>query len=111
MNLLGYAHWFVSIRIYQIKDHSIYVNQARYDTSIVAKYLDTSTVKTSKKFYKTNFPSDMIFIKYDAYNSAEKVEKLNRELNIHYIACIGSFIYLLSIGVDLRFAVHKLSRF
>ena len=78
VKLLGYAHWFMSIIISQIKDHSISVDQARYDTSIVAKYLDTATVKTSTKFYETNFPSDMIFTKYDTSTSDEKVEKLTR---------------------------------
>ena len=34
---LGYAHWFVSIIIYQMKDHSISVDQARYSTSVIAK--------------------------------------------------------------------------
>ena len=63
MNFLGYAHWFVPIRISQMKDHSISVDQARYATSIVAKYLDTATVKVSTKFYKTKFPADMIFTK------------------------------------------------
>ena len=37
VKLLGYAHWFMSIRIYQMKDHSISVDQARYATSTVAK--------------------------------------------------------------------------
>ena len=37
VNLLGYAHWFMSIRISQMKDHSISVDQDRYVTSIVAK--------------------------------------------------------------------------
>ena len=37
VNFLGYAHWFMLIRISQMKDHSIYVSQARYTTSIVAK--------------------------------------------------------------------------
>ena len=60
VNFLGYAHWFMSIRIYQMKDHSIYVDQARYDTYIVAKYLDTATVKVSTKFYNTPLPADMI---------------------------------------------------
>ena len=50
VKFLGYAHWFMSIRIYQMKDHSISVDQARYDTSIIAKYLDTATVKASTKF-------------------------------------------------------------
>ena len=55
VKLLGYAHWFMSIGISQLKDHSVYVDQARYATSIVAKYLDTATVKVSKTFYKTTF--------------------------------------------------------
>ena len=46
VNFLGYAHWFMSIRIYHIKYHSISLDQDRYDTSIVAKYLNKDTVKT-----------------------------------------------------------------
>ena len=63
VNFLGYAHWFMSIRISQLKDHSISVDQARYATSIVAKYLDNATVKVSTKFYKTTLTADMIFKK------------------------------------------------
>ena len=86
VNSLGYSHWFVSIIISQMKDHSISVDKDRYATSVVDKYLDTATFKTSTKFYKTNFPSDMIFTKADAYTSDEKVEKFYREFNIRYIA-------------------------
>ena len=74
VNFLGYAHWFMSIRISQMKDHPISVDQARCATSIVAKYLDTATVKASTKFYKTAFPSDMIFTKADTSTSDEKVK-------------------------------------
>ena len=63
VNFLGYAHWFMSIIISQLKDHSIYVDQARYATYIVAKYLDTTTVKVSNKFYKKTLPVDMIITK------------------------------------------------
>ena len=59
-----------------MKDHSIYVYQARYTTFIVAKYLDTSTVKTNTNLYKNNFTSAMIFTKYDESTSDEQVEKL-----------------------------------
>ena len=89
MNFLGYVHWFVSIRVSQMKDCSISVDRARYTTSIIVKYLDTPTVKTIAKFYKTTFPSDMIFAKADASASNDQVEKLTREFNIHYRACIG----------------------
>ena len=63
VNSLGYAHWSMSIRISQMKDHSISVDQARYTTSIFAKYLNTATVKARKKFYKTTLPSDIILKK------------------------------------------------
>ena len=33
------------------------------------------------------------------------------EFNIHYIACIGSLVYILSTILDLSFAVHKLAKF
>ena len=101
----------MSIRISQLKDHSISVDQARYATSIVAKYLDNATVKVNNKFYKTTLPSDMIFTKEDVSTSDEQVESLTREYNIHYRACIGSLIYLLSTRVDLSFALQKLEKF
>ena len=99
------------IRISQLRDHSISVDQARYATSVVEKYLDTATVKVSTKFYKTLLPDEMIFTKEYVSTSDEQVEKLTKEFNIHYRACIGSLIYLLSTRVDLSFEVHKLARF
>ena len=73
VNFLWYAHWFISVIISQMKDYSISVDQARYATSIVAKYLDTATVKVCTKFYKTTFPADMIFTKKDVSTSDEQV--------------------------------------
>ena len=94
VKLLGYSHWFMSIRISEIRDHPISVDQDIYYTYIVAKYLYTATVNTSTKFYNATFPSDMIFIKDDAYTSDYKVYKLTRSFNIHCRACIGSLVYL-----------------
>ena len=53
----------------------------------------------------------MIFTEYDTSTSDENFEKLTREYNIHYRACIGSSIYLLSTRLELSFAVHKLAKF
>ena len=87
------------------------MDQARYVTYIVSKYLDTATFKVNSKLYKTTFPDDMIFTKEDVSTSDEQDEKLTREYNIHYRSCIGSLIYLLSTRVDLSFAVHNLAKF
>ena len=48
--LLGYAHWFMSISTSHTKNHSISVYQNIYYTFIVAKYLENATVKTSNCF-------------------------------------------------------------
>ena len=89
VNFLVYAHWFMSIIFYQIKDHSISIDQARYATSVAEKYLDTNTVKEMIKFNKMNLPYDMIFTKADESTSDDQVDKLTREFNIHYRSCIG----------------------
>ena len=101
----------MSIIISQMKDHSISVDQDRYSTSVVEKDLNTDISKASTKFYKTTLSYDIIFTEYDTSTSDEQVEKLTRESNIHYRACIGSLISVLSIRVNLSFAVHKLAKF
>ena len=78
VNFLGFSHWFMYIGIYQLRDYSISTDQTIYATSIVAKYLDTATVKLSNKFYKTTLPDDMIFTKEDVSTSDEQVEKMTR---------------------------------
>ena len=78
VNFLVYANWFMSIRISQMRDNSIYLDQARYATSIVAKYLDIATVNASTKFYKTTFTADMIFKREDVYTTDEQFEKLTK---------------------------------
>ena len=78
VNFLLFAHWFISIGILQISYNSISVDHDRYDTYIVDKDLDTSTVNKSTKFYKTTLSSDTIFTKYDVSTNYEQVEKLTR---------------------------------
>ena len=63
VKFLGYAHWFMSISISQLKEYSISVDQARYDTYFVEKDLDTSTIKENSRFHETTLPHDMISTK------------------------------------------------
>ena len=94
VKFLVFSHWFISIRISQLKDHPTSVYQARYTTYVEAKYLDIAIVMTSTKVYKTTFPCDMIFTKDVVSTSDEKIEKLSREFNIHYRAYTVSLTYL-----------------
>ena len=111
MKLLGYENWFMSISISQLKDHSISVDQYIYATSILAKYLYTTTIKDNTNLHKTTLPHDMIFNQYDASTNEEQVEVLSIEYNIKYKDCVRSLIYLFSTRLDLFFAVHNIEEF
>ena len=61
------------IRISQLRYHSISLDQDMYATSVVAKYLDTITIKENPKFHNTTLPRYMIFTKKDTSTSGEQV--------------------------------------
>ena len=52
MEFLGYTNRFISIRIYQMKDHSISVHQDRYANSIVAKNWILSQLRQVQSFIR-----------------------------------------------------------
>ena len=78
MSFLVYAHFFMNVMISELKEHSILVYQSIYVTSIVVKYLDTSTIKEHLKFHKANLYHDMIFTKEDASSSDQQVDLSSR---------------------------------
>ena len=49
VNLLVYAHWFMSFKISQMRDYYISIDQDRYATSIGTKYLDTAKFNKIEK--------------------------------------------------------------
>ena len=54
-NFLGYAHWFMSIRISQLKDYYISVDQARYATSIIVKTWTLTQLRYAQSFTRQYF--------------------------------------------------------
>ena len=78
MKFLGFSDWFISISISHLKENSISVDQGIYDTSVVDKYLDNSTVKKSIKFCKTTLPSEMIFTMDYISTSDDPIDRLYR---------------------------------
>ena len=73
-NFLGRSYLFISNRIPQLKDHYISMDHIRYATSIVAKYLDTETIKENSNFHKTTLPHDNILTKEYASTRDSKLE-------------------------------------
>ena len=45
LNFLVYAHWFMSMKISQLKHQYISVDKDIYSTSVVTNFLDTATIK------------------------------------------------------------------
>ena len=80
----------LSIRISQVKNNSISVDEARYSTSVVAKYLDTTTIKENSEFHKTTLTHDIKLIKEYLSIIDEKLGVLSIEYNIQYRAYVGS---------------------
>ena len=61
---MGYAHWFLSVRIMQDAQKNITVDQSRYAKNITKKYLgNTGTIDPSK--YKSPLPYDFTASKTD----------------------------------------------
>ena len=79
----------MSISISQFKYHYISLDQDRYVTSTVIKYLGTATTIENSKFNDTTLPHDMIFTKEDGSTSDEHVEVLSGEYKIHHRNFVG----------------------
>ena len=60
-----YSDCFMYIIISQLNDLFISVNQARYETPVIAKYLDTAKIKDSSEPHKTTLIYAMIFTEED----------------------------------------------
>ena len=69
VNFLVFANCFMSIRVSNLNNHSISLDQYIYATSVVDKYLYDDTVNKSTNFYITTLASDMIFTKDDVPTS------------------------------------------
>ena len=61
VTFLVFADLFMPTRISYMNDHSISVDQARYETSIVAKYLETATVEVSYLAWSTEMEWSFIY--------------------------------------------------
>ena len=87
------------------------MDQTRYDTFVVIKYIETATTKENSDFHKTTLPNDILITKEYASTTDKKVDMLYREYNIHYRAFVKILIHLLSAILYLCFAVHKMTKF
>jgi hypothetical protein len=56
---MGQAHWYLSMRINQLSNYDIKLDQSRYCKAIVKKYLDTAGTKRDLALHPTPLPLDL----------------------------------------------------
>ena len=111
LTLMGQAHWYLATRISQAANFNITVDQSRYCTSVVKRYLEKAGCKNVTRFHNTPLPSDFVPTADDNSKDDETAAKLQEEYNIDFASCIGSLIYLALTRTDIIYAVNKLAKF
>ncbi|MGH3053820.1 MAG: reverse transcriptase domain-containing protein [Gaiellaceae bacterium] len=110
VEFLGNAHWFLSLRINQLADYSIRVDQSRYAKAITHRY--TNTLNTHlKPTYDQPLPSDWVPSKTDCSATTDASIALEQHYNLDYRSCTGALLYLNCTRPDIVFAVMKLVKF
>ena len=107
LNLLGEVHWYLQAQIQQDKNGDITLDQSRYCSHILERYLQGKKYDSNRKRDTPLPPS----IKLSKTWSTEKkgIEKFEE---LDYRAYIGSLIYLATgTRYHIMFAVTKLAKF
>jgi len=107
----GQAHWYLATRITQLASYDIILDQTRYCSSFIKKYLDSVGCKNVSRKHTIPLPCDFVPTSEDCSETEEKSEILMDEYKLDYASCIGSLIYLSQTRSDIIFAVNKLARY
>jgi hypothetical protein len=107
----GQAHWYLATRITQLASYDIILDQTRYCSSIIKKYLDSVGCKNVSRKHTIPLPCDFVPTSEDCSETEEKAAILMDEYKLDYASCIGSLIYLSQTQSDIIFAVNKLARY
>jgi hypothetical protein len=107
----GQAHWYLATRITQLASYDIILDQTRYCSSIIKKYLDSVGCKNVSRKHTIPLPCDFVPTSEDCSETEEKAAILMDEYKLDYASCIGSLIYLSQTRPDIIFAVNKLARY
>jgi hypothetical protein len=105
------AHWFLGMRISQLGNYDITLDQSRYAKGIVERYLNGSNIELRSKPHSKPLPDDFIATKEDMSKTEEEAIRLEKEYGFAYSSVVGALIYILSTRPDLTFAVSKLAKF
>jgi len=111
LDLMGQAQWYLATRITQHANFDITVDQSRYCTSLVKRYLDKAGCKNVTRVHVTPLPLDFVPTIDDLAKDEAASLVLQEEYNLDYASCIGALIYLALTRTDIIFSVNKLAKF
>jgi hypothetical protein len=115
VQFLGQANWYLQSRITQCADFSIVLDQSRYASLTLQKYLtgtcDEMVTRKMKAKYGTPIPVGTEFTKKDCSTTYCDVMQLQDEFGFEYAAAIGSLIYLMNTYIRLNYGIRKLARY
>ncbi len=111
LETMGQAHWYLGTRINQLSDFDIELDQSRYCSGIVKKYLESAGAPKITRHHETPLALDFIPTADDCSETEEEAKTLSVSYNIDYASCIGSLIYLAMMRGDIVYAVNKLAKY
>jgi hypothetical protein len=112
---MGLANWYLQSRITQCPDFSIVLDQSRYATLVVQRYIkhtsDAAITQQMRDRYSTPIPTTATFTKEDCSTNYTEVTKIEHEFGFEYAAVVGFLIYLVNTYTRLNFVIRKVARF
>ena len=111
VGFMGYAHWFLSLRISQDKNYNITVDQDRYARMLTRRHLGDVVIESKARKHDRTLPDGFVASKQDESKTEEEATQLGTEYRIDYASAIGGLIYLIATRPDITFAVTKLAKF
>ena len=115
VDFIGQAHWYLQSRVSQNSDYSIELDQARYSSLILSRFVPslslTSISDEDRKRYNAPLPAEYVATKEDCASDSFEVLRLDQEFGFKYSSLIGMLIFLLNTAFLLQFSIRKLAKF
>jgi hypothetical protein len=99
------------MRINHLANYDIELDQSRYCTAIVKKYLDVAGAPKVERVHNTPLPLEFVPTSDDCSADEAAAKTLESEYNIDFTSCVGSLIYLGMTRCDIVHAVNKLAKY
>ena len=110
VELKGRAQWYISMKLRQLNNYDIVIDQDRYVQSLLQRFLNTVRMPILDKKTSTPIPTDFVYSKDDLAETEDASKILQRKYNIDFRALIGCLLYLTYTRIDIVYSINKLAK-